>query len=115
MIQLQAFNIVLYLTSLPNTGTISEFTGQDIPGAYQCVTPCRVHHLTFDTIEELEVEKPALILNLYKMLAHLMARRQEMTIGQLSTFKTIMSSNVQTKPPSRRSIIAINKTIQSSV
>lgn len=95
-------------------GTISEFTGQDIPGAYQCVTPCRVHVLTFEVIEELEIEKPALILNLYKMLAHLMSRRQEMTIGQLSTFRSIMSS-APTKPPSRRSLIAVNKTMQGSV
>jgi CRP-like cAMP-binding protein len=96
-------------------GTISEFTGQDIPGTYSCITPCRVHHLAFEAIEELEIEKPLLILNLYKMLAHIMARRQEMTIGQLSTFRTIMSSNFQARPPSRRSIIAVNKAIQSSV
>lgn len=96
-------------------GTLSEFTGQDIPGAYSCVTPCRVHHLSFDAIEELEIEQPVLILNLYKMLAHIMARRQEMTIGQLSTFKSIMSSNVQSKPPSRRSIISINKMMKASV
>lgn len=95
-------------------GTISEFTGQDIPGTYQCVTPCRVHVLSFEAIEELEIEKPALILNLYKMLAHLMARRQEMTIFQLSTFRSIMSS-APTKPPSRRSLIAVNKTLQGSV
>ena len=95
-------------------GTVSEFTGQDILGSYQCVTPCRVHVLEFEKIEDLETEKPALVLNLYKMLAHLMARRQEMTIGQLSTFRSIMSSNIQSNPPSRRSIIAVNKAMNSA-
>jgi CRP-like cAMP-binding protein len=77
------------------------------------MTPCRVHHLTFEAIEELENEKPVLILKLYKMLAHLMARRQEMTIGQLSTLRSIMSSSAPTKCPSRRSMIAVNKAIKN--
>ncbi|KAL7550719.1 hypothetical protein ACHAWF_013954 [Thalassiosira exigua] len=40
-------------------GTISEGLGQDIPGTYTALTPCRVHHLTFETIDELEIEQPA--------------------------------------------------------
>mmetsp|Transcript_9447 Transcript_9447/g.20438 ORF Transcript_9447/g.20438 Transcript_9447/m.20438 type:complete len:596 (+) Transcript_9447:1310-3097(+) len=90
-------------------GSISEFTGQEIPGTYTALTPCRVHHLTFETIEELEVDNPVLILHLYKLLSHLSARRQEMTIGQLATMRSIFSSSAPSKPISRKKMKAINQ------
>ena len=90
-------------------GSISEFSKQDIPGTYTALTPCRVHHLTFETIEELEIEQPVLILHLYKLLSHLASRRQEMTIGQLATLRSIMSATAPTKPISRRKIRSIIK------
>ncbi len=93
-------------------GSISEFTGQDIPGTYTCMTACRVHHLSFDDIEEFETTRPSLIVHLYKLLAHLMARRQEMTIGQLSTLRSIMSANAPTKPISRRQMATISKAMK---
>jgi MFS superfamily sulfate permease-like transporter len=93
-------------------GTISEFTGQEILGHYTSMTPCRVHHLPFETIEELEETNPVLIMQLYKMVSHLMARRQEMTIGQLSTLRSIMSASAPTKPISRRSMAAVNKAMK---
>mmetsp|Transcript_16617 Transcript_16617/g.35906 ORF Transcript_16617/g.35906 Transcript_16617/m.35906 type:complete len:1197 (-) Transcript_16617:138-3728(-) len=90
-------------------GSISDFMGQDIRGTYTALTPCRVHHLKFETIDELEVDEPALILHLYKLLSHLAARRQEMTIGQLSTLRSIMSATAPTKPISRSKMGTINQ------
>ncbi|KAL7532451.1 hypothetical protein ACHAXR_004636, partial [Thalassiosira sp. AJA248-18] len=88
-------------------GSIAQ--GQEIPGTYIALTPCRVHHLTFETIGDLEVDKPVLILHLYKLLAHLAARRQEMTIGQLATLRSIMSATAPTKPISRSKMRAMNQ------
>ena len=48
-------------------GSMTGFMGKDIPGTYVALTPCRVHHLNFETIEELELEQPVLILHLYKL------------------------------------------------
>ena len=89
-------------------GCISEFTGQEIPGTFVCMTESRVHYLPFGTIEELETTKPVLIMHLYKLLAHLAARRQEMTIGQLSTLRSIMSSSVPSKPISRKAMARLS-------
>ena len=93
-------------------GCISEFTGQDIPGNYICMTESRVHYLPFETIQELEVSKPVLIMHLYKLLAHLGARRQELTIGQLSTLRAVMSSTAPSKPISRKSMAALSVNLQ---
>ena len=82
-------------------GSITEFVGQDIPGVYTALTPCRVHHLTLETIGELEIERPVLVLHLYKLLSHLNARRQEMTIGQLATMRSIFSSTFSSTAPSK--------------
>lgn len=90
-------------------GNISQFMGQDIVGNYTALTPCRVHHLTFESIDELEIDNPVIILHLYKLLSHLAARRQEMTIGQLATLRSIMSATAPTKPISRRQMKAINQ------
>ena len=90
-------------------GSISDIMGQNIPGTYHALTPCRVHHLPFQTIEELEVEDPVLILHLYKLLSHLAARRQEMTIGQLATLRSIMSATAPTKPISRSKMSGLNQ------
>jgi len=93
-------------------GCISEFTGQDIPGNFICMTESRVHYLPFETIQELEVSKPVLIMHLYKLLAHLGARRQELTIGQLSTLRAVMSSTAPSKPISRKSMAALSMNFQ---
>ena len=90
-------------------GSISDIMGQDIPGTYTALTPCRVHHLPFESIEDLEVENPVLVLHLYKLLSHLAARRQEMTIGQLATLRSIMSATAPTKPISRSKMRAIDQ------
>ena len=88
-------------------GSITEFVGQDIPGVYTALTPCRVHHLTLEAIGELEIERPVLVLHLYKLLSHLNARRQEMTIGQLATMRSIFSSTAPSKPISRNKMSSI--------
>merc|ERR1712032_808675 len=90
-------------------GSISEFVEQGIPGVYTALTPCRVHHLSFKMIGELETESPVLVLHLYKLLSHLNARRQEMTIGQLATMRSIFSSTAPSKPISRSKMRAINR------
>lgn len=93
-------------------GCISEFTGQEIPGTFTCMTESRVHYLPFETIEELEMSKPVLIMHLYKLLAHLGARRQELTIGQLSTLRSIMSSSAPSKPISRKAMAHLSENFQ---
>ena len=90
-------------------GAISDFIGDEIPGTYTALTPCRLHHLTFETIDELEVDQPVLILHLYKLLSRLSARRQEMTITQLATLRSIMSATAPTKPISRRKMRGIQQ------
>ena len=57
----------------------------------------------------MEKKNPALVLNLYKMLSHLMARRQEITIEQLATFHSIMSSPAHSKPVSRAAMMALRR------
>jgi uncharacterized protein YdiU (UPF0061 family) len=52
----------------------------------------RMHLITFSQLEELETTNPALVLRLYKLLTHVMARKEDSTIDQLSTLHNIMSS-----------------------
>ena len=61
-------------------------------GIHIAVTPCRLHHLPYKIISTLEKEDPALVLQLFKMMSLITARRQEATITQLATLQTIMSS-----------------------
>jgi len=73
-------------------GTVEAVSGRQRPGFHIAVTPCRLHHLPFSKIVAMEKENPALVLSLYKLLAYMMARRQEKTIGQLATLHAIMTS-----------------------
>ena len=86
-------------------GTLEALSGQERPGFHIAVTHCRLHHLPFSKIAEMEKSNPALVLSLYKLLAYMMARRQEATIGQLATLHAIMTSPASsgglTKLPSR--------------
>jgi CRP-like cAMP-binding protein len=74
------------------TGTIEAVSGMQRPGDTIAVDHCRLHHLPFSKIKEVEKTNPALILHLYKLLSYLMARRQEATIGQLATLHSIMTA-----------------------
>ena len=76
------------------------------------MTECRLHHLRQDVIEELERKDPALILTLFKLMSYLTARRQDITIEQLATLQSIISSRGQTKPTSRLTMVAINNDMQ---
>lgn len=69
-----------------------EFFFQRKEGIEIAVDECKLHHLPFSKIEEVEEEDPGLVLELYKLLSYLMAERQEATIGQLATLHSIMSS-----------------------
>jgi hypothetical protein len=80
-------------------------THRSSPSRY-IVSHCRLHHLPFSKIEAIEKDEALLVLRLYKLLAHLMARRQEITIEQLATLHSIMSSPAM-KNPSRKSSRAI--------
>jgi len=83
-------------------GMTEAVCGIESPGVHIAVTHCQLHHLPYSRINEMEKEKPAMVLNLYKLLSRLMAKRQEITIGQLATLKCIMSSPAQTKPLGRK-------------
>lgn len=71
------------------------------PNHQVAVSKCKVHHLAYHKIEEIEDKDPKLVLQLYKVLSHLMARRQEITIGQLMTLHSIMTSPAAGKPMGR--------------
>ena len=78
-------------------GTLEAVSGRQRPGHHVAVTHCRLHHLPFAKIVEVEKTDPALVLHLYKMLAYMMARRQEATIGQLATLHSIMTAPAHRK------------------
>lgn len=90
-------------------GAIEGASGLKHAGVHVAVTNCRLHHLPFQKLEMMEIEHPSLILKLYKMLSHLMARRQEITIEQLATFHSIMSSPAHSKPVSRAAMMALRR------
>lgn len=90
-------------------GAIEGASGLKHAGVHVAVTNCTLHHLPFQKLELMEKEHPSLILNLYKMLSHLMARRQEITIEQLATFHSIMSSPAHSKPVSRAAMMALRR------
>lgn len=86
-----------------------------IPGMYSAVTTCRLHHLPYRSIKELEDKNPTLILRLFKLLSRVSARGQESTIQQLATFHSIMTSLAPTKPVSRVTMAAIQNALNGEV
>mmetsp|Transcript_16685 Transcript_16685/g.37390 ORF Transcript_16685/g.37390 Transcript_16685/m.37390 type:complete len:237 (-) Transcript_16685:33-743(-) len=90
-------------------GSIAEMTGSPDLGIYTALTPCRLHQMTFESIERLEVDNPVLVLHLYKLLTHLTSRQNEMTINQLATLRSIMSSTAPTQPISRKRLAQLRK------
>jgi len=67
---------------------------------------CRLHFISYSTLEELEKEKPMLILQLYKLLSKQEALRSELAIGQLATMHKIMSAAPHNRPLTNRSGLA---------
>ena len=90
-------------------GNIAKMTGSPDLGIYTALTTCRLHQMTFETIERLEVDNPVLVLHLYKLLTHLTSRQNEMTINQLATLRSIMSSTATTQPISRKRLAQLSK------
>jgi hypothetical protein len=90
-------------------GTLENASGVTPAGVTIAVTRCRLHHLPFPKLAELEENHPFLVLRLYKMLSHLMARREEITIEHLSTLHGIMSSPAHSKAISRNALKALSK------
>jgi CRP-like cAMP-binding protein len=81
-------------------------------GVHIAITACRLHHIPYKVIREVETKDPALILHLYKMLSHLMARRQQGTIDQISQLHSIMTSPAPTKPVSRATMAALQNAMK---
>lgn len=90
-------------------GSIELSTGFQNPGIQIAVTKCRLHHLPYKKMAEIEQKDPMLMLNLYKLLAHLIARREEKVVEQLTTMHSIMSSDPILKPLNRTTLGAIQR------
>ena len=87
-------------------GTIEGATGLKNSGIHIAVTECRLHLLPFEKVKEIEKTDPALILSLFRLCSHLSARRQELTIEQLTQYMIIMSSPAHTSQPINRATLA---------
>jgi CRP-like cAMP-binding protein len=82
-------------------GTLEGVGATQYPSHHVAVSKCKMHHLPYHRIEEIEEKDPKLVLRLYKLLSHLMARRQELAIGQLVTLHSIMTAAPARKPIGR--------------
>lgn len=80
-------------------------------GDHVAVTPCRLHHISQSEIAKLEESNPRIVLELFKMMSTLQARKQEMTISQLTTMTAIMTSLAPTKPVGRITMAAIKHAV----
>jgi len=83
-------------------GAVEAVSGLENTGLHLAVTACRLHYLSYSQMESLEGEDPVLMLRLYKLLSSMMAKQQEVTIGQLGTLHAIMASPAQLKPVGRK-------------
>eukprot|EP00533_Pseudo-nitzschia_delicatissima_P009297 CAMPEP_0116086564 /NCGR_PEP_ID=MMETSP0327-20121206/4920_1 /TAXON_ID=44447 /ORGANISM="Pseudo-nitzschia delicatissima, Strain B596" /LENGTH=1288 /DNA_ID=CAMNT_0003577619 /DNA_START=153 /DNA_END=4019 /DNA_ORIENTATION=- len=83
-------------------------TGRHSMKKFKAITKIKMHHLRFSDLAKIEQENPALVLRLYKMLTHVMARKEEDTVAHLSTLHDILSSPAHSKPVSRLSLGALS-------
>lgn len=90
-------------------GSIEAFTGLKNPGIHVAVTDCRLHHLSYDILQVIEKEDPALALKLLKLLAYLLGRQQDITIEQMSSHYSVLTSQPLKKPIKRVTMGAINR------
>jgi hypothetical protein len=72
--------------------------GQHSLKKFKAITKVKMYHLRFSDLTKIEEERPALVLRLYKMLTHVMARKEEDTVAHLSTLHDILNSPVHSKP-----------------
>eukprot|EP00539_Tryblionella_compressa_P008608 CAMPEP_0178766332 /NCGR_PEP_ID=MMETSP0744-20121128/18999_1 /TAXON_ID=913974 /ORGANISM="Nitzschia punctata, Strain CCMP561" /LENGTH=357 /DNA_ID=CAMNT_0020422029 /DNA_START=22 /DNA_END=1095 /DNA_ORIENTATION=- len=78
---------------------IYEFaSGQPPIGVFRAITPSRLHYIPFSTIHELEETHPILAIRLYKLVSHMMVRKENNTVSQLTTLHNILSSPAHSKP-----------------
>jgi len=87
-------------------GVLENAAGFRPSGFTIAVSECRLHHLPFSKLEELETTHPDLVIKLYKLMSYLMARKEEITIDHLSTLHAIMSAPAHSKPLSRDALRA---------
>lgn len=64
--------------------------GMKRPGAHVAVSACRLHFLPASAVQRAEEENPIAVMHLYKLLAHLATKRQEMTIEQLGQVRIFL-------------------------
>ncbi|CAB9515416.1 solute carrier family 26 [Seminavis robusta] len=89
-------------------GMIEECSGMRRAGVYVCDSPCRLHHLQYDSMKHIEQSDPKLMMNLYKLMSNVSLKRQEMTIGQLAQFVAIIQSpSYPTEPETMRSLARV--------
>ena len=79
-------------------GTSELASGLPPLGAFKAITSVKLHHLPYSTIQRMEDKNPRLIMQLYKLLAHMMARNENNTIAQLTVMRNILSSPAHSKP-----------------
>lgn len=92
-------------------GTHEFATGQHPLNKFRAITAVKMHHLRFSDLTRIEHENPTLVLKLYKMLTHVMARKEEDTVAHLSTLHNILSSSAHsTKPVPRLSVSGVSET-----
>mmetsp|Transcript_823 Transcript_823/g.994 ORF Transcript_823/g.994 Transcript_823/m.994 type:complete len:224 (+) Transcript_823:1384-2055(+) len=72
-----------------------------LQGNHCAVTSCRLHLLSYRSIEEIEKNKPRLALELFKMMTQLEAVRHTATINHLASLHNIMVSLAPSKPVDR--------------
>lgn len=75
-------------------GSIETSNGMKKPGVHVAISSCRLHHLPAGAIQQLQEENPRLAMHLYRVLAHLATKRQEMTIDHLGQHLRILNSPV---------------------
>lgn len=81
------------------------------PGKYKAESSfCKLHHLPYYVIEQIEESEPRLVLNLYKMVSHVMARRHDITVQQLATIHSIIKNPALKKPVSRKAMAILKRT-----
>ena len=87
-------------------GGYEMLSGEQSPGVTVAVDRCRLYYISFRDLRELEKEKPILILQLYKLVSKLEARRSDVHLGQFATMHNIMSSPSHNRPMTTRGILA---------
>jgi len=87
-------------------GTHEFATGQHSLLKFKARTKIKMHHIPFKVLQQIEKENPIIILKLYKILTHVMARKEEDIVAHLSTLHGILSSTAVHSNTITRSSVA---------